>query len=119
MKKMDLEWLNIAPLIPDYKDEITADIRKMYADGIITATAFNMTLVPEGDPVVDKASILGERFVAFREALKDSDVPVGILLQATMGHGWTPSVPAKYSKFMFGDGSEPYTFCPLGEEFKE
>ena len=28
MKKMDLEWLNIAPLIPDYKDEITADIRK-------------------------------------------------------------------------------------------
>ena len=119
MKKMDLEWLNIAPLIPDYKDEITADIRKMYADGIITATAFNMTLVPEGDPVVDKASILGKRFSDFREALKDSDVPVGILLQATMGHGWTPSVPAKYSKFMLGDGSEPYTFCPLGEEFKE
>ena len=119
MKKMDLEWLNIAPLIPDYKDEITADIRKMYADGIITSTAFSMTLVPEGDPVVDKASILGKRFSDFRAALKDSDVPVGILLQATMGHGWTPSVPAKYSKFMLGDGSEPYTFCPLGEEFKE
>ena len=51
MKKMDLEWLNIAPLLPDYKDEITADIRKMYADGIITSTAFSMTLVPEGDPV--------------------------------------------------------------------
>ena len=46
-------------------------------------------------------------------------MPVGILLQATMGHGWTPNVPAKYSKFMLGDGSEPYTFCPLGEEFKE
>ena len=32
---MNWEWLNIAPLIPGYKDEIVADIKKMYADGII------------------------------------------------------------------------------------
>ena len=43
-----------------------------------------MTLVPEGNPAVDKASILGEHFTAFREALADSGMPVGILLQATM-----------------------------------
>jgi hypothetical protein len=68
----------------------------MYAAGIITETAFMMTLVPESDPAVDKATILAEQFEAFREGLKGSRMPVGILIQATIGHGWAPNARAKF-----------------------
>lgn len=119
MKNQKLTWLNIAPLLPGYETENAADLRQMFADGIITETAFCMTLVPEGQPAVDKAAILGERFVRYRDALGRTDMPVGILLQATMGHGWVPNVPTPFQRMVKEDGVEPYTFCPLGEPFRD
>ncbi len=74
------------------------------------------SLHPESDPPSDKGSILSQRFLDFRKELGLTEMPLGILLQSTIGHGWYPSSPAKFPKFEFPNTDElPYIFCPLDE----
>lgn len=70
-------------------DEICQDIRWQYENGVSSCPLFSMTLVPEGNPVVDKAKILTEKYMQFKERLDKMGIPSGILMQATIGHGWT------------------------------
>ncbi|MBQ7207783.1 MAG: hypothetical protein IJS01_08305 [Lentisphaeria bacterium] len=112
-------FLNIAPLLPGHEEALAADIADLAACRVITHNAFCCTLTPEGDPMFDKASELAKRFSAHRAALrKRSTVPCGILIQATVGHGWTPNIPSPGLKFLPGNGPERYIFCPLGKEFR-
>lgn len=60
---------SIMPLDTDHIDEICEDIREQYEKGIATCALFKMTLVPEGNPPVDKAKILCEKYDLFRERL--------------------------------------------------
>lgn len=111
--------LNIAPMLPGRVAEITDDIAAMADAEIITHNAFMMTLTPEGKPVTDKAAVLAERYQQYQTLLKSkSGVSCGILLQATLGHGWEPDQPADGQKFLTGDGGTPYIFCPLDPEFR-
>ncbi|MBN2642958.1 MAG: hypothetical protein JXR78_15005 [Victivallales bacterium] len=114
-----LRWLNIAPLMPDYRNEIVADLIEMYKNGSITETAFSMALVPEGNPVIDKAKIFGKLFEDFRAGLSSCDMPTGILLQATIGHGWTPNSKAVFPLIVRQDGTSRYQFCPMSEAFQK
>ena len=112
--------LNIAPLMPGHEAEMAADIAAMAEAGSITHNAFIFTLNPEGNPPIDKAAVLGEYYRRqVIELRKISGVPCGILLQATIGHGWTPNVPTEGRKFIRWDGVEPYIFCPLDPGFRE
>ena len=89
-----MRYMHVLPLNVEHRLEIAADARKLRDAGVLSEIAFSLTLVPEGTPVIDKAKILGERFVLMREALGDDiGVPVGILLQATIGHGYLPESP--------------------------
>ena len=111
--------LNIAPILPERVKESTDDIADMYRNGIISHNAFIMTLNPEGTPMIDKAAILAEHFNVLRQELKrKADVPCGILIQATIGHGWTPDSPSPGQRFVLADGTEPYIFCPMGSAFR-
>ena len=113
-------FLNIAPMQPGHEEELATDIAAMAKNGIITHNAFSFTLTPEDDPMFDKAAVLGERFARHYAALrKISSVPCGILMQATIGHGWTPNSPSPGQKFIQWNGSEPYIFCPLDPGFRE
>lgn len=113
-------FLNIAPLLPGHEAELAADISAMAETGSITHNAFIFTINPEGDPPVDKAAILGERYTRqIAELRKRSRVPCGILMQATIGHGWTPNDTSPGQKFVRWDGVSPYVFCPLDPGFRE
>ncbi len=109
--------INIAPLLDGREQQIADDIRQMYGNDVIQANAFCMTLVPEGVPAVDKATRLAELYRRHRSALGDCAVPTGILLQATMGHGWTPDERANFQLFTCYNGEQPYIFCPLDPNF--
>ena len=109
--------INVTPLIPGHEAEIADDLKKMYRDGVIASAAWCLALVPEGQPVIDKASRLAELVTAHQAHLAGSGIPLGILLQATMGHGWTPSEPAAFQRFTIADGRERYIFCPLDQDF--
>ena len=115
-----LYLLNIAPLLPGHEVEFAADIAEMTEAGSITHNAFIFTLNPEGDPPVDKAALLGEYYrKQVTELRKLTQVPCGILIQATIGHGYTPNVPSPGRKFVCWDGREPYIFCPLDSGFRK
>lgn len=115
--KTSPHWINIVPLLPDHAEELAADQRWLVANTPIDSAAFICTLVPEGDPVFDKAAILAARFRRVKELLAGSGVRCGILLQATMGHGWTPDSRSPFQKVVLENGEERYKFCPLGEDF--
>jgi hypothetical protein len=119
MPNRALTAFHVMPLIPGREDELAADAERLLATGVCTHVAGMMTLVPESDPPVDKARILGERFVAFRNVFRGDAARVGILAQATIGHGWTPDEPAPYQQIIRLDGTPAYQMCPLDPAFQE
>ena len=110
-------WLNVAPLLGAHEEELAADIRWLGDNTVVDSAAFICTLVPEGDPVFDKAAVLAARFRKMKALLAGSKVKCGILLQATMGHGWVPDSRSPFQKFVDEKGEERYIFCPLGGDF--
>ena len=60
----------------------------MHKRGVITMPLFCMTLTPEGDPVWDKAEKMCKIYAKYRDALDKEGVPSGILVQASLGHGY-------------------------------
>ena len=48
---------SMMPLVTDHFDEMVEDIKEQYRRGVTTCPLFIMTLVPEGDPVWDKAPL--------------------------------------------------------------
>ena len=109
--------INVTPMIPGYEKETAADLIQMYRQGIIQSALFICALVPEGNPVSDKASRLAELYRKQKAALGKCKMPVGILVQALIGHGWVPSEKAPFQKFTYADGTTPYMFCPLDPDF--
>jgi len=113
-----LRAFHVMPLIPGRETELAADAERLLQTGVCTDIACMMTLVPEGDPPEEKARILGDRFVAFRNVFGGDASRIGILAQATIGHGWMPDEPAPYRKIVRPDGSEAYQMCPLDPAFQ-
>ncbi len=118
MTQRALTAFHVMPLIPGREAELAADAEQLLRAGVCTHVAAMMTLVPESDPPVNKARILGERYVAFRKAFKGDVSRLGILAQATIGHGWVPDEPAPYQKIVRPDGTEAYQMCPLDTAFQ-
>ncbi len=114
-----LHLYSIVSLNTDHLEEICQDIRFQYENGITTCPLFCMTLSPEGDPVTDKAAILAEKYRLFRSRLTELGVPSGILVQASIGHGYMPGKPAPFQRYTgFQNGIQTYTVCPLDEDFR-
>ena len=114
-----LKTLHVMPLLPGRERELAADAENLIDTGVCTDVACMMTLVPEGDPPEDKARILGDRFAAFRQVYKGDASHLGVLAQATIGHGWTPDEESKYQKIIRPDGTPAYQMCPLDPAFQD
>ena len=110
---------SIMPLNLAHVDEICNDIERQYKDGIATEALFFVPLTPEGDPVIDKAKIAGEKFKVFSDKLAERGLKCGILVQATIGHGGRLRQRAPYQSLVgLTDGRETFTTCPYDEDFR-
>lgn len=108
---------SVIPLNDAHLEEMCDDIRDQYRRGITTCPLFIMTLVPEGNPVWDKAGDMCKRYARFRDKLQADGVPSGILVQASMGHGYDIN-PAPFTRFVgVTDGVEQNVYCPLDRDF--
>lgn len=108
---------SMMPLNVTHFDEMCADIKEQYKRGITTCPLFIMTLVPEGDPVWDKAGPMCENFGRFRDELAKAGVPAGVLIQASLGHGYDINL-APFTRFLgVRDGEEKNVYCPLDKDF--
>ena len=117
---MDLQLYTIMPLDTDHLEEICQDIRYQYENGTATCALFKMTLVPEGDPPVDKVGVLCAKYDLFRDRLREMGLGSGVLVQATIGHGWVLSEMFPFQPFTALDtGHQPQIVCPMDPGFMD
>lgn len=122
MKNKNLHIYSIMRLdVPDNKiDEVVEDIKYQYENGIAFCPLFSMTLVPEGNPPVDKVGTLCKKYLLFKEKLDKLGVPNGVLVQATLGHGWTLGQMFPYQQYIgLKDGVARNTVCPTDLGFRD
>lgn len=114
-----MKLYSIMPLFVDHADEIVEDIIRQYNDGIATEALFKMTLTPEGDPVINKAAILSDQYKIFNSKLRARGHRSGILVQASIGHGYKLTTPIPFTALVgLTDGETKYTACPYDEDFR-
>ena len=120
MTQKKLHLYSIMPLDIDHIDEICEDIRAQYESGVATCALFSMTLVPEGNPPANKVELLCAKYKLFRDKLKAMGIGCGILVQASVGHGWKLSELFPYQQYtQLLDGKTIYSVCPADEGFRE
>ena len=112
----NLTVFNIVPAIEGAEKEIAEDVVRVQKDRIADTSLMIFTLVPEGNPPIDKISILGKRFDKVRNYI-DGRAKWGILLQSTLGHGYVLKNENKLEHLVrLGSLQEnKYKCCPLGE----
>ncbi len=116
---MKLQNYTIMPLDTDHLEEICQDIKAQYENGTASCALFCMTLVPEGDPPIDKVGVLCEKYDRFRDRLAELGLGSGVLVQATMGHGWVLSEMFKFQQYTgINNGDTPRVVCPYDEGFR-
>lgn len=111
---------SIMPLDTDHLEAVCEDIRQQYRQGVTDCALFKMTLVPEGNPPIPKAEMMCEQFDQFREILSKDNIPCGMLMQASIGHGYTLDALFPFQQYIrLSDGGEEFIACPYDEGFQE
>lgn len=110
---------SMMPLDGEHFEETLLDIKEQHRTGVCDSPMFIMTLVPEGDPVWDKVGPMCDLFEKFRKETEKDGIPLGILIQASLGHGYK-LVPAPFDKYVnLTDGKTEDIYCPLDRRFVE
>lgn len=108
---------SILPLFEDEMEACIEDIIEQAKGPSKLFPLFMMTLVPEGNPVWDKAGKMSAIYAKYRDALSAQGVESGILVQASLGHGY-PITPFPFSPYVrLTDGGEEPVCCPMDENF--
>ena len=110
----------IMPLHAGHEKEMAEDIRRQVATGTATMPLFIMTLVPEGQPPIDKAGLLCAKYDRIKPLLDADGVPSGVLAQATIGHGYALNEMFGFQQVItLSDGTPNNIVCPLDPAFRE
>ena len=120
MKDGKLQLYSIMPLNVERIEEYCNDMKEQYDLGVMSCALFLMTLVPEGNPPVDKVGPMCEKYDLFKAKLDAMGVPNGVLVQATIGHGYKLGHEFPFQSYTgLVDGSGKYTVCPYDKGFHE
>lgn len=114
-----MKLYSIMPLLSEHVMEICDDIERQYKDGIATEALFKMTLTPEGNPAVNKARMLCEEYDLFKAELESRGLNAGILVQATIGHGYSVGERPPFQNVIAVNGVPSFTICPYDEGFRD
>ena len=111
---------SIMPLYENHIDEVCTDIIEQVKNGVATMPLFKMTLTPEGVPAIDKAALLTAVYKKYKAKLDEADVPSGVLIQASIGHGWKLNQPSAFQKYTgLTNGKTVEVCCPYDKDFRE
>lgn len=119
-KKVTGYDFSIMPLDERYVEEICNDIKDQYEKGIANLALFCMTLVPEDNPPKNKVEGLCRKYDRFRDRLSEMGLECGILVQASLGHGYPINERFPFQRYVGRlDGEEKNKYCPYDEGFRE
>lgn len=110
---------SVIPLTESNFAERCNDIEEQVKNNVCIMPLFLMALVPEGNPVWDKATKMAELYGRYRDELGKRGVECGILVQASLGHGYkiTPNPFQKHIGLFKPDGESLNCCCPEDAEF--
>lgn len=110
----------IMPLFDEYVEEICLDIKKQYEEGTADMALFCMTLVPEGKVPVDKVGEMCRKYDLFRDRLQKMGISCGVLVQASIGHGYPLGNMFGFTRYKnLNNGEEQNVCCPYDEGFRK
>ncbi|MBQ2976937.1 MAG: hypothetical protein IJE17_05560 [Clostridia bacterium] len=105
--------------LTDHLEEAAQDIRDQYEKRIADCALVCMTLTPEADPPIGKAAIYCERYGRLRDRLAEMNLSCGVLVQASIGHGYVLDQPNHFQQCVnLNDGKEVHVVCPYDENFR-
>jgi len=110
---------SIIPLTDASFEEMCLNIKEQCERGVCTTPMFMMNIVPEGTPVWDKATVQCEIFARYRDALAQYGIRPGVLIQSSMGHGYSLT-PTPFQRVInLTDGKDENAWCPEDPLFIE
>lgn len=111
-------WISVMGVPADTTEDFVADAISLGEETVLNGIACSFAVHPEGNPVSDKAAVYAKQFAAVKPQIKKgSAVRVGVLMQATMGHGGEPGSRTPWQLAVHSDGNVTYRFCPLDPRF--
>lgn len=117
-----VEILDLVMLFDETVEKQAEDLKKMSAENVADIHMVSFFLVPEGNPPFDKISLYEEKYKRLRNAIGNADCKTGIILQATLGHGFELEVPHPFQQLVSRDdgvgGWTKNIVCPLDENFR-
>ncbi len=120
MKRNFLHTYTIMNLDVAHLEKICQDIKEQYESGVASCALFSMTLVPEGNPPANKVDSLCKKYMQFKNRLAEMGLKCGVLVQASVGHGWVVGEMFPYQSHVnFCDGAATRAVCPCDTGFKE
>ena len=118
-----VEILDLVMLFDETVEKQAEDLKKMSAENVADIHMISFFLVPEGNPPFDKISLYEAKYRRLRNAIGNADCKTGIILQATLGHGFALEVPHPFQRMVSRvDGREDWMkniVCPLDENFRK
>ena len=111
-------WISVMPLKGSCLDELASDCADLGNTTLVDGIAWSCPVNPEGDPVADKAAMYAKWYDDVAGKIKPlSSVRLGVLLQATMGHGGFPGSVTPWQLSVKPDGTSVYRMCPMDPRF--
>lgn len=110
---------SIMPLLEDSFDEIVIDIKEQVERGVSIMPLFKFVPIAEGTPLWDKIGPMCELYAKYRDALAKYNIKTGVLLQASLGHGWVLEKSPFQRYINLTDGKEANSYCPENKDFLE
>ncbi len=121
----NIEILNMVMLFDEHVEEQAKDLVEMSKNKVADVHMVSFFLVPEGNPPIDKISLYENKFKRLKKAIGNADCKVGIIFQATLGHGFALEVQNPYQKLVSRDdttwekNSTKNIACPLDKNFQK
>ena len=117
-----LNFINVTRIFPNNVDFAVSEIRRQHKEVGLEKFALSLSFHPTGTPAIRHAQTLIEAFRKVKEGLADTpSIKVGVLLQSTLGHGWSGPVPLtgeKWQRIVMDNGNVSSRMCPTDPGFR-
>ncbi|MBP5639775.1 MAG: hypothetical protein J6X55_09875 [Victivallales bacterium] len=117
-----MNFINVVPIFTSNIDFAVSEIKRQHQELGLRKFALCMSMHPVGTPAKDHALKTIASAKAIVDALVDTPVEVGVLIQSTLGHGWSGPVPLTnepWQRTVMADGKVSSRMCPTDKGFRD
>ncbi len=117
-----MNFINVVPIFSSSPEFAVSEIKRQHEELGLKKFALCMSMHPVGTPAKDRAMKTIANAKAIVDALADTPVEVGVLIQSTLGHGWSGPVPLTnepWQRTVMADGKVSSRMCPTDNGFRD